>query len=467
MSFAYGSNFKRRKLRHSDKTEIYRLLTEGAYRSHGNYVGPGWSAGKYQTSVKQSDVPPVDEFDATAKTHDIETANAITPEDLIKADYKFAKANILTSSPHRVRDGLLVGTQGVIRHAKRKLFHQWYSPDKRLRGMTSVDNLPRRVTMSRRFNRDAGDGMTDEEKKSAGTSDNVEPATNLMAARSGGADVKGHETGLSSFKSPTYGFTDARTVFHKFNTSGWALAGAEESARLVIRLNSLQDIIANIGTTEVGGAPSAAAGTKITGTSDVSTDTRMELGTTTTEPIGNQRPTYYDWYAALYQYYHVLGCKIKMHVINDTADAGASMKLGAIFTHRHGSNHPPNSVTFEAMRNWKDFSEPLLCYNSTSINPYPDEFLNIEYGTGEHYDIVDDASATIWTLSNATASHPEFLSIYFVPHPLSMAGNTGQAPTSVSFKFYLEITYLAQWKDLVNTWTYPTTITGYPEDGDN
>ncbi len=39
-------------------------------RYHGNYVGPGWSAGKYQKSVAYSTVPPIDEFDRTAQVHD-------------------------------------------------------------------------------------------------------------------------------------------------------------------------------------------------------------------------------------------------------------------------------------------------------------------------------------------------------------------------------------------------------------
>jgi hypothetical protein len=82
---------------------------------HGNYVGPGWSAGKYQNSVV-SDVPPIDEFDATAKRHDEAYAKG---EDLVKADAEFAKVNI-GKGFKRTAAGLAVGAQGKIREVMGK-----------------------------------------------------------------------------------------------------------------------------------------------------------------------------------------------------------------------------------------------------------------------------------------------------------------------------------------------------------
>ena len=61
-------------------------------RYHGNYVGPGWSAGKYQASVAKSKVPPVDEFDRTAMEHDAAYAKG---KNLKAADYKFLAPTVL------------------------------------------------------------------------------------------------------------------------------------------------------------------------------------------------------------------------------------------------------------------------------------------------------------------------------------------------------------------------------------
>ena len=54
-------------------------------RYHGNYCGPNWSDGKYQSSVVGS-LPPIDEDDATCYEHDLAYARG---EDTIVADKHF------------------------------------------------------------------------------------------------------------------------------------------------------------------------------------------------------------------------------------------------------------------------------------------------------------------------------------------------------------------------------------------
>lgn len=80
-------------------------------RYHGNYVGPGWSAGKYQNSVANSDVPAIDEFDETAKEHDAAYA---LHKDLKSADYKFFYKNI-GKGIKRSAAAIAVGAQGLLR----------------------------------------------------------------------------------------------------------------------------------------------------------------------------------------------------------------------------------------------------------------------------------------------------------------------------------------------------------------
>jgi hypothetical protein len=81
-----------------------------SFRYHGNYCGPGWSAGKYQNSVV-SNVPPSDEFDATCKRHDEAYAKQ---DDLRKADLAFALSNIGKGLSRTVA-GTVVGLQGLTR----------------------------------------------------------------------------------------------------------------------------------------------------------------------------------------------------------------------------------------------------------------------------------------------------------------------------------------------------------------
>jgi hypothetical protein len=80
---------------------------------HGNYCGPGWSAGAYQPSV-DSGVPSLDKFDDTCKTYD---ALYSTGGDLAAADLQFAVSNLTLTNPKRLIAGALVGTQGLLRYA--------------------------------------------------------------------------------------------------------------------------------------------------------------------------------------------------------------------------------------------------------------------------------------------------------------------------------------------------------------
>lgn len=128
---------------HSDKKQ--KRPAEFPLRIHGNYVGPGWSAGKYQNSVYDPTVPAVDAFDETARQHDRVYAMPITPETpaLLKAaDLKFAAQNI-GRGPLRTISGLVVGLQGLLRpnsvarelrpHKSVKTFSSFLMPTNRRR----------------------------------------------------------------------------------------------------------------------------------------------------------------------------------------------------------------------------------------------------------------------------------------------------------------------------------------------
>lgn len=81
---------------------------------HGNYVGPGWSAGRFQDSVANSDVPAIDEFDQTGKEHDAAYAPTADPSKRNAADTKFAQANFGRGFK-RTAAAMAVGAQELIR----------------------------------------------------------------------------------------------------------------------------------------------------------------------------------------------------------------------------------------------------------------------------------------------------------------------------------------------------------------
>jgi hypothetical protein len=60
---------------------------------HGNWCGPGWSAGQRKDAKdltdEDLDVPAVDQLDADCKAHDIRLRNAKTEEDVEVANLEF------------------------------------------------------------------------------------------------------------------------------------------------------------------------------------------------------------------------------------------------------------------------------------------------------------------------------------------------------------------------------------------
>lgn len=87
-----------------------------SFRYHGKYCGPGWSAGKYQKSVK-SNIPGVDEFDESCRRHD--AVYATPGGDRKKADQIFYKENIGRGFK-RTAAALAVGAQSLFRPNKRQ-----------------------------------------------------------------------------------------------------------------------------------------------------------------------------------------------------------------------------------------------------------------------------------------------------------------------------------------------------------
>lgn len=105
--------YKRRRIKRSALNNW--KLPDVPIRYHGNYVGPGWSGGKYQDSVAWSNIPPIDKFDETAKRHDkVYRLQRGNPKYLNLADDKFYSENIYKGTK-RTAAALAVKVQRLAR----------------------------------------------------------------------------------------------------------------------------------------------------------------------------------------------------------------------------------------------------------------------------------------------------------------------------------------------------------------
>lgn len=88
-------------------------------RYHGNYCGPGWSAGQHQASVAYGEGPPaIDEFDETCRVHD---GKYNSGGDLKEADEVFYRQNI-GRGLKRSAAALAVGFQGMFRKKNSSMY---------------------------------------------------------------------------------------------------------------------------------------------------------------------------------------------------------------------------------------------------------------------------------------------------------------------------------------------------------
>lgn len=62
-------------------------------RGHGNWCGPGWTAGQYKNAEDMNaddmNVPAIDQLDQLCKEHDIALYNAESPDDVANANRIF------------------------------------------------------------------------------------------------------------------------------------------------------------------------------------------------------------------------------------------------------------------------------------------------------------------------------------------------------------------------------------------
>lgn len=87
-----------------------------SFKYHGNWCGPGWSDGKWQTSVKDGSLKPIDQLDYLCKLHDQAYANAKgNYEKESEADLKFARTAVYSSSVKQALAKIGLSIQGLVK----------------------------------------------------------------------------------------------------------------------------------------------------------------------------------------------------------------------------------------------------------------------------------------------------------------------------------------------------------------
>ena len=408
----------------------------GAIRVHGNYVGPGWSGGKYQKSV-ESDVPAIDEFDQTAKEHD--EAYALG-QNLKEADYKFAKANI-GKGIKRSMAGISVGIQGMLRR-------DFVTPEKQ----KSLSNLRGSKQMKRSLDYEEDMDVEDAQP----------PGQPLMAARSFGtaADNMGKETQVTVAPTITYGIQDTHTTILPYTFYVGSGFIGSTGLSFEYQLNSLYNPIISTISTTIPSTPgnntwySARYRTQISGGATTYGITFFP------ENVQNSKPAWRAHWDAYYNYYTVLGVEYNINMYNVSPDYSTAIDATQydggysdliVFKTLSGNTTVPANATQYQMNYWKNVQK--MKNYSQSRQRKKSSVLNMSgvWKPGDYKrEVRDDTEAKVWTQVSASPTLKEVLHLKIFPESVNDQSNSSPICTmECTFK------YIVQFKDQKSDFKYP------------
>jgi hypothetical protein len=368
----------------------FKNAATGSIAYHGNYVGPGWSAGKFQNSVV-SNVPPIDDFDASAKKHDERYASGY---ERSKADMDFAKENI-GRGIKRTAAGLAVGAQGVIRKTVTSI-----TPSNR-----ATSNLRGAMSVRRRIRTTDDDAMD--------TEDPPKPEALTAAAAAIPATTKGRQTEITNppkrikYGLPEY-FTTKLKLNYRYNVTN--LGGntpnvtTDNAADLELRLESIYDVNAT--------------------------------------EASQQQPQWRDYWANIYDYYTVLGVEYHITIVSE----GNEPLM--ICENTYGADEPASfAVTHWALGEDPNMTKHYMPKTLTSGVPV----VYTIHGHKDHNDyrrditeIKQDSNDQIWTavgsdpaLSYRLKIMPRFFDDNYVPAD----------GVEVYMAYHIDMTFTVQFKE--------------------
>lgn len=299
-----------------------------------------------------------------------------------------------------------------------------------------------------------------------------------MAARSGGGgpgNTVSKETPISPYPSLSYGLQETHTTILPW--VGWMSVALPEwgvtvPTQLKIRMNTPYDFINSTLTASpaVNTAPTTNGLYAVPLNQDGKRGNNINISfpeSISTGANAAERPAWRDYWAALYDYYTVLGCEYKITMYNPSSAKGQGVIVGTTFdtysdTATTTGNVMPPSYLSEVMA-YKNMKWQILESNSPEYeNSYGSVTGRYKPGQAKR-NIVNDGDVKTWTLTGATQPNlKEDLVINFWRSPMSFYDGNGTTNTMTNptcLNMQLEIKYIVQFKDLKQQARYPNRLT--------
>lgn len=273
-----------------------------------------------------------------------------------------------------------------------------------------------------------------------------------------GPGATAHETQVSSIpRHVPYGpYLHTFTTVMPFNFKYEAvIEDANNPSVLVLRMNSIYDIIRNINTDQLN-KNFLENDAILPADNAFGTEVGTASGGLRSAQVGNalQQPAWRPYFTGLYEYYHVCGVEYEIQMRMTTTDAGAR---AGVFTQYSSETTPPyHGSSLQEMHYWKNL--PKVKYflpranEAGPLGAMTQSFFG-RWQPGTHtHDVRDDEKAKTWTLVGETPKLVEDLNIVHCMAPLTQT-------TSASLTAFMTVKYLVQFKDLKREYRYPRSTT--------
>lgn len=305
----------------------------------------------------------------------------------------------------------------------------------------------------------------------------------MVAARAGGgmSNAPSKETPISRYPSLTYGVQETHTTILPWR--GYCSVKAtnfEVPQKMEFRMNSIYDIIKHelagySGTTVNSAYPDGIFNFKINNGAPAVIGTNkiiMFPSTTASGASATERPQWRDYWAQLYEFYTVLGCKYKITIVNayDGTNGTGDMDFAYEFdSYSQAQGAAGNVMTlgpYNEVRAYKNVKwATCRSRNPPNANDYT-TVISGEYRPGMvRHNIVNDGDIKTWTQISANGGLPtntDTLVIFAYPNDLSgqVRANGASDGASGGCNIRIELDYIVQFKDLKSQARYPSANTG-------
>lgn len=463
-------------------------------RVHGNWCGPGWTAGQYkdasELTEEDRDVPAIDSLDQACKVHDIELHDYPEHADVINQNFaKRARAtgplgHIFAAAVENFGPSpspAMVGRTPAMRHMER--FRQEANAlenENRATRQREEDNWGNEVengrVVRRRHNPNHpvpdNRGIVPLQPMADENMEETPEAEARMAVggpSGGGNNQVSKETPISTYPSLSYGLQETHTTILPW--TGWcSVYGLTTGTpvQIKLRMNSPYNMFPNT-TNNNGAALAKGIYNKVINNSGslASSATFPELLTNNAAAV-NQRPAWRAFWAQQYCYYTVLGCEYKITVQNPNSTRGSTICIGIQQDSYSGTetstgNVMPQTNLSEVMA-FKNIRWEIIDCQSDAGNPNQFKVIAGKYYPGQiKRNIQNDGDVKTWTSTGsrgvaggssedgASPTLSDILTLNFWQAPLAFADAGYYA------NMQIELKYIVQYKDLRQQARYPAT----------